>query len=243
MSVGAVLAATIPPDADGFSGRPSAPGRCDFGRIGLAPLSQYLHLGDTSLNVILFVPLGLAIGLLGRSPATARVLVAVLALRWPSKPSNRWRRCSDAGARAGMSSTTSSGLASVSRWGCCCQSFERAGPGAEALGAPRQDPTHEVGARPSATSCVVTGNATETSRSIKRFRRWHPASADISGLQVVKPPLARGVPRRCVRHGGRGGAGNREGCRRGGCRGRVGLDGGGRQRRGVDRRGRVHQGW
>ena len=80
MSVGAVLAATIPPDAGGFSGRPSAPGRCDFGRIGLAPLSQYLHLGDTRLNVVLFVPLGLAVGLLGRSPATARVLVTVLAL-------------------------------------------------------------------------------------------------------------------------------------------------------------------
>lgn len=80
MSLGAVLAATIPPVAGGFSGRASAPGRCDFGRIGLAPLSDYLHLGDTSLNVILFVPLGLAIGLLGRSPATARLLVAVLAL-------------------------------------------------------------------------------------------------------------------------------------------------------------------
>jgi VanZ family protein len=80
MSVGAVLAATIPPTADGFSGRPSLPGRCDFGRIGLAPLSQYLHLGDASLNVILFVPLGLAVGLLGRSTASARVLVAVLAL-------------------------------------------------------------------------------------------------------------------------------------------------------------------
>jgi len=80
MSVGAVLAATIPPDADGFSDRPSAPGRCDFGSIGLAPLSQYVHVGDTSLNVILFVPLGLAIGLLGRSLATARVLVAGLAL-------------------------------------------------------------------------------------------------------------------------------------------------------------------
>ncbi|MCW2593124.1 MAG: VanZ family protein [Mycobacterium sp.] len=50
MSVGAALAAPIPPDADGFSSRPSAPGRCEFGRIGLAPLSQYLHLGDTSLN-------------------------------------------------------------------------------------------------------------------------------------------------------------------------------------------------
>jgi VanZ family protein len=79
VSVGAVLAATIPPVAGGFSGRPSALGRCDFGRIGLAPLSQYIHLGDTSLNVILFVPLGLAIGLLGRSPAAARLLVAALA--------------------------------------------------------------------------------------------------------------------------------------------------------------------
>ena len=79
MSVGAVLVATIPPDAGGFSGRTSAPGRCDFGRIGLAPLSQYLHLGDTSLNVILFVPLGVAIGLLGRSAVTAWLLVAALA--------------------------------------------------------------------------------------------------------------------------------------------------------------------
>jgi VanZ like family len=81
VSVGAVLAATIPPVEGGFGGRPSAPGRCDFGRMGLAPLSQYLHLGgDTSLNVILFVPLGLAIGLLGRSAVTARLLVAALVL-------------------------------------------------------------------------------------------------------------------------------------------------------------------
>jgi hypothetical protein len=81
VSVGAVLAATIPPVEGGFRGQPSAPGRCDFGRRGLAPLSEYLHLGaetETSLNVILFVPLGLAIGLLGRSPVTARLLVAAL---------------------------------------------------------------------------------------------------------------------------------------------------------------------
>jgi VanZ family protein len=79
MSVGAVLAATIPPTSGGWD-RPSGQGRCDFGRIGLAPLSEYLHVGDTSLNVILFVPLGLAVGLLGRSPSTARVLVAAFAL-------------------------------------------------------------------------------------------------------------------------------------------------------------------
>ena len=80
VSVGAVLAATITPDADGFSGQSSAPGRCDFGSIGLEPLSEYLQFGDPTLNVILFVPLGLAIGLLGRSPAAARVRLAVLVL-------------------------------------------------------------------------------------------------------------------------------------------------------------------
>ena len=80
VSVGAVLSATIPPVEGGFRGQPAAAGRCDFGRMGLAPLSEYLHLGgDTSLNVILFVPLGLAIGLLGRSPVTAWLLVAALA--------------------------------------------------------------------------------------------------------------------------------------------------------------------
>jgi VanZ family protein len=79
-SAGAVFAATIPPDGDGFSGGSSTFGTCDFEPIGLAPLPQYLYFGDTSLNVILFVPLGLAVGLLGRSPSTALVLVAVLAL-------------------------------------------------------------------------------------------------------------------------------------------------------------------
>lgn len=80
VSVGAILAATIPPDSDGFSGHPPPPGRCDFGRIGPAPMSHYLHVGDTSLNVLLFVPLGLVVGLLGRSPAAVRVLVGALAL-------------------------------------------------------------------------------------------------------------------------------------------------------------------
>jgi VanZ family protein len=80
MSVGSVLAATIPPVAEDVNDRPPEPGRCDFGRMGLAPLSQYLHFGDTALNVILFVPLGLAIGLLGRRPAMTRLLVAALAL-------------------------------------------------------------------------------------------------------------------------------------------------------------------
>jgi VanZ family protein len=79
VSVGAVLSATIPPTAGGGD-YPSTPGRCDFRRISPAPLHVYLHLGDAGLNVILFIPLGLAIGLLGRSAAAARVLVAAVAL-------------------------------------------------------------------------------------------------------------------------------------------------------------------
>lgn len=80
MSLGAVLAATLTPVAGQF-GDPHLPlGRCDLGRTGPAPLSDYLHLGEASLNVILFTPLGLAIGLLGRSPATIRLLIAAAAL-------------------------------------------------------------------------------------------------------------------------------------------------------------------
>jgi VanZ family protein len=78
-SVGAVLAATIPPVAGGLGGRPLVAGRCDFGRIGLAPLAQYLQFSDTSLNVILFIPLGLATALLGRSTATGRVAMSAFA--------------------------------------------------------------------------------------------------------------------------------------------------------------------
>lgn len=80
MSLGAVLAATLTPVAGQF-GDPHLPlGRCDLGRIGPAPLSDYLHLGEAGLNVALFIPLGLAIGLLGRSPATIRLLAAAAAL-------------------------------------------------------------------------------------------------------------------------------------------------------------------
>ncbi len=73
-----VLAATVPPDGDGIHRGLSTLGTCDFGRIGPAPFNQYVHLSETGLNVILFVPLGLAVGLLKRT--RARAVVAVLAL-------------------------------------------------------------------------------------------------------------------------------------------------------------------
>ena len=79
-SVGGVLAATLTPVAGQF-GDPHLPlGRCDLSRIGPAPLSEYLHLDEPGLNVVLLVPLGLTIGLVGRSPATTRLLVLAAAL-------------------------------------------------------------------------------------------------------------------------------------------------------------------
>jgi VanZ like family len=53
---------------------------CDLSRIGLAPLHDLLRISEVSLNVVLFMPLGAALGLLPRSGRKAAVIVAALAL-------------------------------------------------------------------------------------------------------------------------------------------------------------------
>jgi hypothetical protein len=79
MSVGVILSATLTPGADAFlpaSGRAT----CDVSRIGLAPIADYMTLGTTSMNVILFVPLGISIALLPRSRATAFAIIGAALL-------------------------------------------------------------------------------------------------------------------------------------------------------------------
>lgn len=76
VALGAVLAATIPPDR-GLLGA-GARAVCDLARLGPAPIGEYLRLGDTSLNVALFVPLGLALGLLPRASAKRLWPLAIL---------------------------------------------------------------------------------------------------------------------------------------------------------------------
>jgi glycopeptide antibiotics resistance protein len=80
LSLGVILAATMTPqwEALAFGARGSS--SCDFSRIGLAPLGDLLRFGDTSLNVLMFVPLGVAIGLFPRSRRTAAVVIAAIAL-------------------------------------------------------------------------------------------------------------------------------------------------------------------
>lgn len=75
LSFGVILSATVTPihgtlDTVGLAGR-----SCDFSRIGLVPLADLLELSDASLNVVLFVPLGAALGMI---PNPRRKLTLIL---------------------------------------------------------------------------------------------------------------------------------------------------------------------
>jgi len=80
VSLGIILSATLTPlngviDVGGVGAGP-----CDLSRIGLAPLRELLRLDDTSLNVLLFVPLGFSLAFLPRTRRTALVIAAAIAL-------------------------------------------------------------------------------------------------------------------------------------------------------------------
>jgi hypothetical protein len=76
MALGLVLLATLPPTGAALEGDGSQQDFCDFERVTLAPMSVLLRLNQTSLNVLLFIPLGIALGSL---PWSRRALVAVVA--------------------------------------------------------------------------------------------------------------------------------------------------------------------
>ena len=79
ISFGGIIAATLTPGVGTFPPivvRPS----CDVSRIGPAPLGQYVALGATGLNVLLFVPLGVLIAQLPRSRAMAIAVVSAALL-------------------------------------------------------------------------------------------------------------------------------------------------------------------
>ncbi len=77
---GVVVSATLTPLRGSFNFEAVATGTCDLSRIGLAPIAQLLQLDDTSLNVALFVPLGIAIGLVQASGVRAALILASSAL-------------------------------------------------------------------------------------------------------------------------------------------------------------------
>lgn len=79
MSVGLILSATLTPQGAAFAGATGS-STCDLTRMGPATLSEYLTPGDTSGNVLLFIPLGVMIGLLPRSRGRAVLLVVAITL-------------------------------------------------------------------------------------------------------------------------------------------------------------------
>jgi VanZ like family len=80
VSLGLILSTTITPTQEAIQVGPTGMAGCDLSRMGLARLHEVLEFGDTGLNVLLFVPLGAAIGLLPRSRRKAAIVVAAFAL-------------------------------------------------------------------------------------------------------------------------------------------------------------------
>jgi glycopeptide antibiotics resistance protein len=80
VSLGIILSATLTPAREALAFGAVSTGSCDLSRVGFAPLRELLRLGDTSLNVLLFVPLGVSIAFLPRSRLKVVVAVAAIAL-------------------------------------------------------------------------------------------------------------------------------------------------------------------
>lgn len=75
-----ILAATLAPPGRPHAFQVVAPGSCDFSRFGPPPLDQLLAPSDVTGNVLGFIPLGFAIGMVPRSRRKAFVLAAAVAM-------------------------------------------------------------------------------------------------------------------------------------------------------------------
>jgi glycopeptide antibiotics resistance protein len=79
VTFGIIISATLTP-LRGTLNFAAVGGTCDFSRVGLAPIGALLHVDDTSLNVLLFIPFGVAIGLVERIRPRAGLVVIAIAL-------------------------------------------------------------------------------------------------------------------------------------------------------------------
>lgn len=80
VSLGIMVAATLTPSRAAIDSGASGLRVCDFSRVELAPIREVLLFGDTGLNVLLFVPLGVTIGLLPPSRHKVALIAAAVAL-------------------------------------------------------------------------------------------------------------------------------------------------------------------
>jgi glycopeptide antibiotics resistance protein len=80
VALGLVLSATLTPHHEEASGLATGAFGCDMTRVGLPPLDELLEINDTSLNVLLFVPLGTLLGLVPRSRRKGVAIAGAVAL-------------------------------------------------------------------------------------------------------------------------------------------------------------------
>jgi glycopeptide antibiotics resistance protein len=80
MSLGAIVAATLTPQWEALAFGAQSSSTCNLTRLGLAPLDELLAVNETSLNVLLFVPLGAAIALIPSSRIKVVLVVAAVVL-------------------------------------------------------------------------------------------------------------------------------------------------------------------
>ncbi len=77
---GVIVSATLTPLRGAIALEAIGTGTCDLSRIGLARIADLVRLNDTSLNVALFIPLGIAIGLVRPTRSRAALILASIAL-------------------------------------------------------------------------------------------------------------------------------------------------------------------
>jgi VanZ like family len=79
-SLGIIFSATLTPSLEATSYGALGTGRCDLSRFTPLSLGQLLAFDEYSLNVLLFVPLGIAIGCILRDRYQSTLAVAAVAL-------------------------------------------------------------------------------------------------------------------------------------------------------------------
>jgi len=80
LSLGTILAATLTPQWEALAFGARGRAYCDFTRIGLASFEELVSANDSGGNVLMFIPLGVTIGLVPRSRGKAAIAVAAIAL-------------------------------------------------------------------------------------------------------------------------------------------------------------------
>jgi hypothetical protein len=79
LSLGLIVSATLTPSREALRFGALGTGTCDLRRIGIASIDDLIS-GDPTFNVLLYVPLGLAIGLIPSSRRKVALIVGAIAL-------------------------------------------------------------------------------------------------------------------------------------------------------------------